>query len=170
MRQLSCSDVQEYKRLSSFLSSDGAGGVTLAAEDPVEPSAQPEGKPPIIRFSHIYEKHGKDLNHGSACAFLLAVQPCRVSELPPEFLEYDTRFYTAAPDGSILEDHYLLDFDDALLLVFYDPRARCVYPTLRRRTPAKERYYRGLLNRKILAVVTGERDAEEAQGGGADAP
>jgi len=159
MRQLSCSDVQEYKRLTAYPGRDLAGGVSLAAEAPVEPPAPGGEGAPVIEFSHIYEKHGKALNHGTASVYLITVQPCRIKDLPPEFLEYDTRYYSSAPDGSILEDHYLIGFDDALLLVFYDPKARLVYPTLRRRTPAKERYYRGLLNQRVRAEVTcaGER-------------
>jgi hypothetical protein len=110
--------------------------------------------PPRIKFSHIYDKHGKLFDGlGVKKAYLVAVQRVKPEDLPDVFLAYDTRYHMM--DGRrVVAEHYPIDFKDGLLLIFFAPEHEHLFPTIRRRTAEKERWYKSQLN-KLFDVVMG---------------
>lgn len=94
---------------------------------------------PKIKFSHSqYAKFNDKLRHGDV-VLLCGVFRVHTNSLPPDFLEFDTRYYTAAG-----KEHYLLDDGSYLLLLFFNKEHELLFTTIRRFTTEKEEYYRGL--------------------------
>ncbi len=85
---------------------------------------------PSIKFSHAYPK--LRAAEPTKTGTLLDVLNVRLEDLSPAFLEYDTTHQDGRYD--------LPKKGEYMLLLFAGPGG--IFPTLRRRTPEKERYYR----------------------------
>ena len=93
-----------------------------------------------IKFSHRYAKMPEHVSHSTTR--LLDVLKTNYKELSPEFRVYDTEYdngYYELPKTDLL----------ILILISYIPNAsgganEHLWTTIRRQTPEKESYYRGL--------------------------
>lgn len=99
-----------------------------------------------IFFSEDYEKLPQ-MWEGSQ-AVLVAVYPEKMSRLEKDygaFLDYDTRYR----DG---EGRYVLDFEDALVLVFIHLATGLPFTTVRKSWGAKFEYYSGSVGERFELV------------------
>lgn len=103
-----------------------------------------------IEFSHKYLK----MKDGFEQSTLLDVLPVKLEDLSARFLEYDTVYV----DASGNTEHYPLPSKgDYMILVLqnhtidYDG---IMWTKIRRRTPDKEKYYRGLIGQVLECKVT----------------
>ena len=108
---------------------------------------------PEIKFSHDYPKL-----HAQKAARLLCVELRNRSELPEDFIEYDTVFIQE--EGTFPGNrtgHYELPSGRLLVLVFLGNNL-FPFTTVRRWTKEKERYYRNLVGTvmgiKIATIKT----------------
>ncbi len=100
--------------------------------------------PAIIKFSHPYDK----MPAGYYLSKLLDVLPVKLEDLSQEFLKYDTfiegdEYYKLPKKG----DYMILMLRSTAIK---DEAGNIIEPsqlwtTIRRRTPAKEKYYRSLI-------------------------
>lgn len=108
-------------------------------------------KQPVIKFSHRYPK--LDVLAGTNNeARLLDVHPVQLELLSPDFLDYDTAiegggFYPLPTKGRFL------------MLIFARPDGIGLFTTLRRWTPKKEQYYRGLIGQRFTVEYHHETPA-----------
>ena len=106
-----------------------------------------------IKFSYPYDK----MPAGYYLSKLLDVIPVKLEDLSPEFLKYDTRingeeFYKLPAKGdymilmlrSTATSHNNGELNEASQL----------WTTIRRRTPEKEKYYRGLIGKVLECKIT----------------
>lgn len=103
----------------------------------------------LIKFSHEYAKFPDGFEESE----LLDVLPVKLESLSRRFLEYDTT-YIDHKAGEI--KHYPLPKKgDYLLLLLQSTDANHpgLWTTLRRRTPAKEAYYRGHIGEMCTCKV-----------------
>ena len=106
-----------------------------------------------IKFSHDYEK----LPLNAKTATLLDVQCINLEDQTPAFMEYDTKFINQK-NGEI--EHYPLPktsngrLDYMILLMRSDTGA--FFTTIRRRTPAKDKYYCESIGEKFEIAIEAE--------------
>lgn len=98
-----------------------------------------------IKFTHKYTKHPLNVMDGSEVK-LIEVLNSKFEELSDTFKEYDTKYYCGG--------HYKLPKKgDCLVLLFLGNGAILgadeLFTTVRRSTPAKEMYYKGLRGQKL---------------------
>lgn len=110
-----------------------------------------------IKFSHRYLK----MKDGFERSTLLDVLPVDLKNLSIRFLEYDTVYEDAAGN----QDHYRLPRRGAYMILILQNHTigynGHVWTTIRRRTPEKEAYYRGLIGQEVECVVS---EAGEVKG------
>ena len=106
-----------------------------------------------IKFSHRYTKHPINVIDGSEVR-LIEVFNSKFEDLSDTFKEYDTKYYCGG--------HYTLPKKgDCLVLLFlgegpiYDISE--LFTTVRRSTPAKEMYYKGLRGQKLVVNIKFDR-------------
>lgn len=123
---------------------------------PTPSSAQQ--KMPKIKFSRYYPKLMNMQSEEPLFienAMLLAVLDVRLEDLPEPLLQYDTHFV----DASFDDDYFPLPCKgDYLLLLFTKFGMRDIFTTLRRSTPRKREYYRGLIGKEFEVVIKEEED------------
>lgn len=88
-----------------------------------------------IKFSHDYEKLPR--NWEGTQAILLAVEPSNVEEVKrrfPQLIEYDTKLRGK-------NEHYKLNFDEGILLIFCHINTGIIFMTIRKHTTDKYAYY-----------------------------
>ena len=107
----------------------------------------------IIKFSHRYTKHPINVIDGSEVR-LIEVLNSKFEELSDTFKEYDTKLYCGG-------NYKLPNNGDCLVLLFLGDGAILgtseLFTTVRRSTPAKEMYYKGLRGQKIVAKIEYDR-------------
>jgi hypothetical protein len=108
-----------------------------------------------IKFSHAYDKFPA----GYYLSKLLDVLPVRLEDLSQEFLKYDTfiegdEYYKLPKKGDymilMLRSTARTDDDGSVL----EPSQ--LWTTIRRRTPEKEKYYRGLIGQVVNCKIVKE--------------
>lgn len=104
-----------------------------------------------IKFSSRYTKHPINVINGSEVR-LIEVLNSKFEELSDTFKEYDTKYYC--------EGHYKLPKKgDCLVLLFLGEGSMWdsseLFTTVRRSTPSKEMYYKGLRGQKLMVEVKG---------------
>jgi hypothetical protein len=99
-------------------------------------------KTPTIKFSHRYPKL---VSSGAidGYAVLLDVIPVNLEELSKPFLDYDTDY-----------GRYELPKKGRYLLLLLES-GRGLFTTIRRQTPQKESYYRGLIDETFEVSMSG---------------
>ena len=107
----------------------------------------------IIKFSHRYTKHPINVIDGCEVR-LIEVLKSKFEDLSDTFIEYDTKHYCRG--------HYKLPKKgDCLVLLFlgggpiWDTSE--LFTTVRRSTPAKEMYYKGLRGQKLVVKIKFDR-------------
>ncbi len=103
-----------------------------------------------IKFSHRYTKHPFNVRSGSKVK-LIEVLNTRFEDLHESFVEYDARtvnghLYPLPKKGDCL---VLLFFGDGLTTDHGE-----LFTTIRRSTPDKERYYRGLCGQRLIVEIS----------------
>lgn len=100
-----------------------------------------------IKFSHRYLK----MKDGFEQSILLAVLPVKLEDLGLDFLLYDTSYM----EGMEEKQYPLPAKGDYLILVLQAGSGRGqIFTTIRRRTPEKEAYYRGLIGEVLECKIT----------------
>ena len=104
-----------------------------------------------IKFSHMYVKIPHNVTNNSVVK-LIEVFNSRFEDLHESFIEYDARtvkgdMYPLPKSGNCL---ILLLLDDGLA---FDQGG--LFTTVRRSTPEKERYYKGLCGKELIVKVEG---------------
>ncbi|MCK5138249.1 MAG: hypothetical protein KAQ85_00265 [Thermodesulfovibrionia bacterium] len=106
-----------------------------------------------IKFSHRYTKHPNKVRDGSE-VILLEVLNSKFEELSDTFIEYDTKNFSG-------ENYKLPKKGDCLVLLFLGAGVIWdtgeLFTTVRRSTPAKEMYYKGLRGQKLVAKIEFDR-------------
>lgn len=97
---------------------------------------------PTIKFSHAYPKLW-----GQATAVLIAIKDVYGERLPRELIEYDTK--------TVSGEYYKLPKGRLIQLIFYGDKG-IPFCTIRRFTPQKLEYYKGLLKQEFEIIITGE--------------
>jgi len=97
-----------------------------------------------IKFSHRYTKLPDAINSGDEVT-LLEVLNSRFEDLHPAFIQYD-----ATTDKGEL--YPLPKTGGCLVLIFQFNND--IFTTVRRHTPEKERYYKGLRGEVLQLVIT----------------
>ena len=104
-----------------------------------------------IEFSQRYAKHPLNVKNDSVVK-LIEVLDSKFEDLSDTFKEYDTKYYR--------EGHYKLSKKgDCLILLFLGEGSLGVYgamelfTTVRRSTPNKRAYYRGLRGQNMIVKV-----------------
>ena len=97
-----------------------------------------------IKFSHRYTKLPDTISSGDEVT-LLEVLNSRFQDLHPAFIKYDATtdegdLYPLPKTGSCL----------VLIFIFNDE----IFTTVRRQTPEKEKYYKGLRGEVLQLVIT----------------
>jgi hypothetical protein len=108
-----------------------------------------------IKFSHTYEKikrmvvesHRDVYNEIPKEAHLISVAAFDLSQLPEEFVHWDTLYYE---NGE--EKHYQLEPGRYIVLIFFDQDR--LFSTLRPCTERKLAYYLSMIGRKFDVVIT----------------
>ena len=126
-----------------------------------------ESVTPEIHFKHrTFLKMLKDSLvlefYEPTSAHLIAVQVTRPATMPFVFFEFDTAYLEIKtpfmPSSSLLYENTRLryfPFDvmaPALLLIFWDYDNKRIFPTMRKYSKEKEKYYRERLNQKFEVV------------------
>lgn len=100
----------------------------------------------VIKFSHFYSKMPRDYR----LSMLLQVLPIRLEDLSPEFRHYDTTYL----DGGEEKQYPLPATGDYMILLLQAGSGHGhIWTTIRRRTPEKEKYYRGLVGKVLNCEV-----------------
>jgi hypothetical protein len=110
---------------------------------------------PVIKFSHLYTKLPLDILKYPG-AKLYQVFVIDSSELTPIMVHYDTEYLY---DVDCKQGFYPLPKGKCLLLIFQHWVSRdipIIFTTIRRWTPEKERYYKGLTNQVFDVRITEE--------------
>jgi len=99
---------------------------------------------PIIKFSHVYTKltvayQSHNFFKEPKKAKLLGVFPIDLEDVHFDFREYDTTFH----EQGLIDRYPLPDKGKFLLLIFMGTHG--IFTTIRRHTPEKEKYYKGLI-------------------------
>ena len=106
-----------------------------------------------IKFSHRYTKHPINVIDGSEVR-LIEVLNSKFEDLSDTFKEYDTKLYCGG-------NYKLPKNGDCLVLLFlgdgpiWDTSE--LFTTVRRSTPAKEMYYKGLRGQKLMVNIKFDR-------------
>ena len=104
-----------------------------------------------IKFSHRYVKHPCNVQNGSVVT-LIEVLNSRFEDLHKSFIEYDTTTVNN-------EKYSLPKRGDCLVLLFLGAGLSWdsseLFTTVRRSTPEKERYYKGLRGKKLVVKIEG---------------
>ena len=107
----------------------------------------------IIKFSHRYTKHPINVMDGCEVR-LIEVLNSKFEELSDTFKEYDTKLYCGG-------NYKLPKKGDCLVLLFlgegpiWDTAE--LFTTVRRSTPEKEMYYKGLRGQTLVARIEFDR-------------
>lgn len=101
-----------------------------------------------IKFSHEYKKIPR--SEEPRDTFLLEVLTVDKKDLGKDFIEYDTTYYERMGD-ELIKKNYPLPKGKVLVLLLNSPYAfqAHLWTTVRRHTPEKEAYYRGLRGQKV---------------------
>jgi hypothetical protein len=107
-----------------------------------------------IKFSHNYvklfgiaeEEEGYDVRSIPKEAHLISVAAFDLSQLPEEFVHWDTLYYE---NGE--EKHYQLEPGRYIVLIFFDQDR--LFSTLRPYTERKFAYYLSMIGRKFDVVI-----------------
>ena len=105
------------------------------------------GRGNVVSFCHEYDKlQGiKDGDEAILCHATTIVD----GDIDEKFEHFDTLF---RDEGE--EDHYPLPkTGDLIFLLFYCEKARKFFPTLRRWTPEKARYYEGSVGKEFAVNI-----------------
>ncbi len=102
-----------------------------------------------IKFSHKYFK----LNTQARTAVLLDVLNVNLEDISDRFKAYDTEYFT--PDRKM--NYYKLPKKGKFMLLIFRDDGFCIFTTLRRWLPAKEKYYRGLIGQNFHIVIEEEK-------------
>ena len=94
-----------------------------------------------IKFSHQYEKMPR-----ADCASLLQVFKIHYKDLSEFFIHYDTQIYNSSL-------RYDLPKTDLIVLLLRSPMG-AIWTTVRRWTPQKEIYYRGIMGQMVQIKIT----------------
>lgn len=100
---------------------------------------------PEIKFSHKYLKMPKELEDFNT--YLIQIFVIDYKELSESFIEYDTTY----ADSSSMAQYELPKTKLLVLLLLTSDH---LWTTVRRWTPRKEQYYRGLIGQEIQINVT----------------
>jgi hypothetical protein len=111
-----------------------------------------ENKKPVIRFSHRYPKLPDEIK----TAVLLAVQETTKEHLPNSFLIFDSGYQ----ENKELK-FYPVPSGQVLLLVYWHKETETLFPTVRRWTYEKARYYRSLVCEEFDVVIAEEIKCKE---------
>ena len=107
----------------------------------------------IIKFSHRYSKHPINVIDGCEVR-LIEVLNSKFEDLSDTFKEYDTNLYCGG-------NYTLPKKGDCLVLLFlgagpiWDTSE--LFTTVRRSTPEKEQYYKGLRGQKLVVNIKFDR-------------
>lgn len=105
---------------------------------------------PVIKFSHRYEKMPETDDSTS----LMAVFVADTKEFGELFTKYDTLYFKKS--FSRMENgvgYYSLPKGKVLVLLFMTGYPGKVWTTIRRWTPAKEKYYRGIVGQDVKILI-----------------
>ena len=106
-----------------------------------------------IKFSHRYTKHPINVIDGCEVR-LIEVLNSKFEDLSDSFKEYDTKLYCGG-------NYKLPKKGDCLVLLFLGDGSIWdtseLFTTVRRSTPAKEMYYKGLRGQKLVAKIEFDR-------------
>ena len=111
---------------------------------------------PKIKFSHKYCKMPDDLNGDTE---LLAVVKKNRRDLKDDFVEYDTQYEGNDFDESNENyENYPLPHGDILILFLFTSwdEGSCVWTTIRRSTPEKDKYYTSLVGMMVQPIIVEE--------------
>jgi hypothetical protein len=98
-----------------------------------------------IKFSHRYTK----LPNNIQTAILLAVQKRSVNTLPPDFIDYDTEYFSNETGH---KSYYVLpDKGEVLILFLWGEKT--LFTTIRKWTPSKEKYYTKSIGCEFLVKI-----------------
>jgi hypothetical protein len=97
----------------------------------------------VIEFSHKYTKFPAAFE----LSMLVGVFPLDLKELSPELREYDTYYHTG---------HYDLPQTGQYMLLLFIANGGIgwLWPTIRRWTPEKEKYYRGSIGEVLECKIS----------------
>ncbi|RLF50157.1 MAG: hypothetical protein DRN24_07075 [Thermoplasmata archaeon] len=101
-----------------------------------------------IKFSHWYRKLNK-INVSNPVT-LIDVLETSVSEWSDSFLEYDTVYF----EDGVKKNYPLKDYNRYLLLFFMDCDG-CLFTTIRRSTPKKQKYYLNSIGDSFKVEIRG---------------
>lgn len=107
---------------------------------------------PVIKFSHIYEKMPDDLSDPT---MLLAVFSADTKEFGELFIKHDTLYWNNGkrdPKAGI--GFYELPKGKVLVLLLITGHKGHLWTTVRRWTPEKERYYRGIIGQGVQIEIS----------------
>lgn len=106
-----------------------------------------------IKFSHRYSKHPINVIDGCEVR-LIEVLNSKFEDLSDTFKGYDTRLYCGG-------NYKLPKTGDCLVLLFLGAGSMWdsseLFTTVRRSTPAKEIYYKGLRGQKLMVKIKFDR-------------
>jgi len=106
-----------------------------------------------IKFSHRYTKHPINVMNGSEVR-RIEVLNSKFEDLSDAFIQYDTKYYCSG-------NYKLPKKGDCLVLLFLGGGAISgeseLFTTVRRSTPDKEQYYKGLRGQKLVAKIELDR-------------
>ena len=106
-----------------------------------------------IKFSHRYTKHPINVIDGCEVR-LIEVLNSKFEDISDTFKEYDTKLYYGG-------NYALPKKGDCLVLLFLGDGPILgtseLFTTVRRSTPAKEMYYKGLRGQKLVAKIEFDR-------------
>jgi len=114
-----------------------------------------------IRFSHKYFKMPESFffKDREAKSFLIGISVCDISQLPKEFLDWDTEY----DSGNGLA-YYKLPKGKVLMLIIFTKQENSVsecWTTIRSHNPQKEEYYRNLIGQEFKIEVENEAKPED---------
>ncbi len=107
-----------------------------------------------IKFSHRYMKM-PDLE--KTITFLLEVVTIDQKELSSDFVDYDTSYFEGM-GRELIKRNFSLPKGKVLILILNSPYSfkANLWTTIRRYTPEKERYYKGLRGQEVKIVILPE--------------
>ena len=106
---------------------------------------------PIIKFSHNYDK----IPDSKTETYLLEVLKSNTEELHDSFIDYDTAYGLS---------NYELYSGDVLILILQSiisvaaGEVKELWTTIRRYTPDKEEYYRGIRGKEVKIVIETDKE------------
>ena len=110
---------------------------------------------PRIKFSHVYTKMPNLLNSDGWENYLVGVSVVNLEDLPERFIAYDTEIFEYYPKKTPPSSFYPLPNKGKFMILTLfckggnNEKGRKVWTTIRRWTPRKEQYYRGLIGQEV---------------------